>query len=99
MTVNGEKERRSRTLDVVTNSATTVIILQQQTLNENVMEISAAAAAATTTEALVWRRPWIVALCLFSIFTLPWIYFSVFRRYWILEEWNAALPGLGDRYV
>ena len=97
MTVNGEKERRSRTLDAVTNSATTVIILQQQTLNENVMEISAA--AATTTEALVWRRPWIVALCLFSIFTLPWIYFSVFRRYWILEEWNAALPGLGDRYV
>ena len=96
MTVTGEKERRSRTLDAVTNSATTVIILQQQTPNENVVEISA---AATTIEVLVWRRPWIVASCLFSIFTLTWIYFSVFRRYWILEEWNAALPGLGDRYV
>ena len=97
MTVNGEKERRSRTLDVVTNSATTVIIPQQQTPNENVVNIPAS--AATTTEVLVWRRPWIVALCLFSFFTLPWIYFVVFRRYWILEEWNAALPGLGDRYV
>jgi hypothetical protein len=65
MTANGEKERRSRTLDVETNSATTVI-LQEQTPNENVVKLSEAASSATT-EVLVWRRPWTVALCLFSI--------------------------------
>lgn len=45
---------------------------------------------------VVWRRPWMIALSLFFLFTIPWTYGVVIRRYWILENWNDALPGLGD---
>jgi len=46
--------------------------------------------------AVVWRWPWTIALTLFFLFTLLWTYGVVIRRYWILENWNDALPGLGD---
>jgi len=43
---------------------------------------------------LVWRKPWVVAVVLFSVFFVLWAYLVVIKRYWIDERFEAALPGL-----
>jgi len=54
-------------------------------------------AAAAEKVLVVWRQPWMMALNFFFVFTLLFIYNGVIRRYWVLEDWNEILPGLGDR--
>jgi hypothetical protein len=48
---------------------------------------------------LVWRKPWMTALVLFFVFYILWANGVVITRYWIKEDWDFALPGLGERCV
>jgi hypothetical protein len=50
-------------------------------------------------EFLVWRKPWITALVLFFVFYVIWAYGVIVKRYWIVENWDLALPGLGEKCV
>jgi len=52
--------------------------------------------SAESKEFLVWRKPWITALVLFFVFYILWAHGVVIKRYWILEDWEASLPGLGE---
>lgn len=58
-----------------------------------------AAAASMTQQSkevlLFWRKPWMTALVLFFVFFIIWAYAVVITRYWIKEDWDEALPGLG----
>ena len=56
-------------------------------------------AAAEPRKFLAWRMPWRIALVLFSVYFALWAYMVVVQRYWVKENWDAALPGLGTRCV
>lgn len=44
--------------------------------------------------ARVLATPWLIAFIALYVVTLPWIGYSIFVRYFLKPEWNAALPGL-----
>lgn len=50
----------------------------------------------TTETVLVWRKPWQIASSLFFFFSVLWAYQTILQKYWIHEDWDGALPGLGD---
>lgn len=38
--------------------------------------------------------PWVAFLIFLYIFILFWVNYAIVQRYWILHDWNDALPGL-----
>jgi hypothetical protein len=68
------------------------------TMNRRLNGITAVAIIPTSNRSyhqpnvLAW--PWIIFFLFLYVFVLFWINYAIVQRYWILHNWNDALPGL-----
>jgi len=49
----------------------------------------------TAQAVLVWRKPWQITASLFFFYVILLAYIII-QNYWIRENWDGVLPGLGD---
>lgn len=68
---------------------------QEAPPSEDAGNSTADESSAEPKEVLVWRMPWKIATGFFFFFYIFWFVMVIILRYWVKEDFEKALPGLG----